>query len=412
MKSDIDRLMTENGLDALLVMGPAGHNAAMVYLTGLAHLTQGFLIKKRNEDPVLLHAPMERDEAARTGLRTKTMSDYDYMALLMEAGGDHRVAGSKMLKRFLEDHEVVGRVGLYGKVELGPQYGVLQLLDEELPDVELIGEMGLSSTLTRARATKTEDEVGRIRAMGKITAAVIGDVAEFLTSHDVQDDVLVKPDGKALTVGEVKRRINLWLAIRGAENPKQTIFAIGADAGIPHSAGSDEDRIEVGKTIVFDIFPVEAGGGYFYDMTRTWCLGHASDEVQQTYEDVLDVYEKVSAALKPNKPCRDFQILTCELFEEKGHPTVMSNPKTQEGYVHTLGHGIGLNIHEGPGFSHLETNKDILLPGSVFTVEPGLYYPERGYGVRIEDSVWMRPDGKVEILAEFPKDLVLKMPGA
>jgi len=411
MKSDIDRLMTENGMDALLVMGPAGHNAAMVYFTGLAHLTQGFIIKKRNEDPVLLHAPMERDEAARTGLRTKTMNDYDYMALLIKAGGDHRIAGAKMLKRFLEDHEVAGRVGLYGMVELGPHYGVLELLDEELPDVELIGEMGLSSTLTRARATKAEDEVGRIRAMGKIAAAVMGDVAEFLTSHDVQDDVLVKPDGKALTVGEVKRRINLWLAIRGAENPKQTIFAIGADAGIPHSAGTDEDSIEVGKTIVFDIFPVEAGGGYFYDMTRTWCLGHASDEVQQTYEDVLDVYEKAYAALEPNKPCRDFQILTCELFEAKGHPTVMSNPKTQEGYVHSLGHGIGLDVHEGPGFSHLETNKDMLLPGSVFTVEPGLYYPERGYGVRIEDSVWVRPDGKIEVLAEFPKDLVLKMPG-
>jgi Xaa-Pro aminopeptidase len=53
----------------------------------------------------------------------------------------------------------------------------------------------------------------------------------------------------------------------------------------------------------------------------------------------------------------------------------------------------------------------MLLPGSVFTVEPGLYYPERGYGVRIEDSVWVRPDGKIEVLAEFPKDLVLKMPG-
>ena len=403
MKSDIDRHMSENGLDALLVIGPAGHNAAMTYFTGLAHLTQGFLIKKRGEKPLLLHAPMERDEAARTGLQIKSLSDYDYMAMLKEAGGNHNLAGSMLLKRFFEDLEVRGRVGLYGNVELGPQYGVLQLLDDALPDVEFVGESRFGSTLVRARETKDADEIERIRAVGQITIAVIGDVAEFLTSHKVREGVLVKPDGEALTVGE---------AIRGAENPEATIFAIGADAGVPHSVGTSADRIEVGKTIVFDIFPAEVGGGYCYDMTRTWCLGHASDEVQQIYEDVLDVYEKVKAAMRANQPTRDYQILTCKLFEEKGHPTIMSNPKTQEGYVHSLGHGVVLNVHDAPMFSHAESNQDTLQHGSVVTVEPGLYYPERGLGVRIEDTTWVRPDGKVEALADYPKDLVLKMPGA
>ncbi len=409
MKSDIDKLMGENGLDALLAVGPAGHNPAMTYFTGLVHLTRGYLLKKRDEEPLLLYAPMERDEAARTGLQVKSLNEYDYLAMLTEAGGDHILAGSMLMRRILEDHEVRGRVGLYGKVEIGPQYGALQLLDEAMPDVEFVGESGLTSTLVRARATKDEEEIERIRAVGRITTAVVGDVAEFLTSHDVRDGVLITPDGEPLTVGEVKRRINLWLAIRGAENREDTIFAIGADAGVPHSAGISEDRIEIGKSIIFDIFPAEFGGGYCYDMTRTWCLDHATDEVQQIYEDVLDVYEKASAALKPNELCRDIQILTCELFEEKGHPTIMSNPKTLEGYVHGLGHGVGLNIHEVPFFSHVETNQDMLLPGSVFTVEPGLYYPERGYGVRIENTAWMRPDGKVEVLADFPKDLVLKM---
>ncbi len=411
MKSDVDRLMGENGLDALLVIGPAGHNPAMTYFTGLAHLTQGFLLKKRNGEPLLLHAPMERDEAARTGLRTKNLNDYDQMAMLVEAEGDRILAGSMLLKRILEDHGVRGRVGLYGKVELGPQYGVLQLLGEALPDVEFVGESSFSSTLVRARAIKDEEEIERIRAVGRIATAVVGDVAEFLVSHEVRDGVLITPDGEPLTVGEVKRRINLWLAMRGAENPEETIFAIGADAGVPHSVGISEDQIELGKTIIFDIFPAEFGGGYCYDMTRTWCLGHASDEVQQIYEDVLDVYEKAFAAMKPNELCRDIQILTCKLFEEKGHPTILSDPKTQEGYVHTLGHGVGLNVHEGPFFSHAEANEDMVLPGSVFTIEPGLYYPERGYGVRIEDTTWMRPDGKVEVLADFPKDLVLKMKG-
>jgi Xaa-Pro aminopeptidase len=409
MKSDIDRLMGDSGLDALLVAGPAGHNAAMTYFTGLVHVTRGYLIKKRDEEPVLLHAAMERDEAARTGLRLSSLNDYDQLAMLVEAGGDYNLAGSMLLRRILEDHEVRGRVGLYGKVEIGSQYGVLQLTDEAMPDVEFVGESGQTSTLARARTTKGEEEVERIRAVGRITTAVVGDVAEFLTSHDVRDGVLITQDGEPLTVGEVKRRINLWLAIRGAENREDTIFAIGADAGVPHSAGTSEDRIELGKTIIFDIFPAEFGGGYCYDMTRTWCLDHATDEVLQIYDDVLEVYEKASAAMKANELCRDYQILTCELFEEKGHPTIMSNPKTQEGYVHGLGHGVGLNIHEVPFFNHVETNQDMLVPGSVFTIEPGLYYQERGYGVRIENTTWMRPDGKLEVLADFPKDLVLKM---
>ena len=160
----------------------------------------------------------------------------------------------------------------------------------------------------------------------------VGGPLDWIRSRFVRK--LNKNPAIQLTVGEVKRRINLWLAIRGAENREDTIFAIGADAGVPHSAGISEDRIEIGKSIIFDIFPAEFGGGYCYDMTRTWCLDHATDEVQQIYEDVLDVYEKASAALKPNELCRDIQILTCELFEEKGHPTIMSNPKTLEGYVH------------------------------------------------------------------------------
>jgi Xaa-Pro aminopeptidase len=259
--------------------------------------------------------------------------------------------------------------------------------------------------------TKDADEVARIRKMGEITTAVVGDVAGFLTSHKTKNGVLVDQKGEVLTIGEVKRRINLWLAMRGADNPEGSIFAIGRDAGIPHSAGNNDDPISLGKTIIFDIYPTEAGGGYYFDFTRTWCLGHAPDEVLEVYEDVLDVYEKVYAAFKPDTACRDYQIMTCELFQEKGHPTILNDPQIKEGYVHSLAHGVGLHVHEGPMFSQAESNEDQLLLGSVITHEPGLYYPERGFGVRIEDTIWVNPDGSLETLAEFPKDLVLKMPG-
>ena len=94
------------------------------------------------------------------------------------------------------------------------------------------------------------------------------------------EDMLIGRDGEPVTIGQVKGLINLWLAERGAENPEGTIFAIGRDAAVPHSSGNPSDILRLGQTIVFDIYPCEAGGGYFYDFTRTWCLGYAPDDVQ------------------------------------------------------------------------------------------------------------------------------------
>jgi Xaa-Pro aminopeptidase len=263
----------------------------------------------------------------------------------------------------------------------------------------------------QARATKDEDEIARIRAMGRVTTAVVAETADFLTSQRVKDGVLVKADGQPLTIGEVKRRINLWLAERGAENPEGLIFAIGRDAAVPHSGGEPGDLLRLGQTIVFDIYPCEEGGGYFYDFTRTWCLGYASDEALKLHEDVHAVYRQIVSELKLGTPCTDYQKRTCELFQQRGHPTTLENPQTEDGYVHSLGHGVGLHVHERPWFGRQGDPSNLLHPGSVFTIEPGLYYPDRGVGVRLEDTYWARPDGVMEGLAEFPKDLVLPLKG-
>ena len=92
MKSDIDCYMEEAGLEALLVIGAAAGNPPMVYFTGLAHLGHAELVKKRGEPPILFCQPMERDEAVRTGLRTRDISDYDPYRLLKEADGDQNRA--------------------------------------------------------------------------------------------------------------------------------------------------------------------------------------------------------------------------------------------------------------------------------------------------------------------------------
>ena len=246
--------------------------------------------------------------------------------------------------------------------------------------------------------------------MGQVTTAVVKQVAEFLQECQVnEDEILLNPAGSPLTVGEVKSRINLWLAERGVENPEGTIFAIGRDAGIPHSAGNPEDQISLGKTIIFDIFPQEAGGGYFFDFTRTWCLGYAPDEEQKLFQDVRSVYDDIMQELKAGQPAPDFQDRTCELFEDLGHKTIRQDSQLESGYIHSVGHGLGLNVHERPWFRRRGESADPLAIGSVVTIEPGLYYPERGMGCRLEDTVWVRPDGKMEILAEYPYDFVLPM---
>ena len=245
--------------------------------------------------------------------------------------------------------------------------------------------------------------------MGAVTVEVVGLTRDFLSSHKAKNGALVKENGETLTVGDVKRKINLWLAEREAEVPEGFIFAIGRDAGVPHSTGTDSDPIELGRTIVYDIFPCERGGGYYYDFTRTWCVGFAPPEVESLYDDVRGTYETIMAHLKTGEPTSRYQEETCDLFEELGHPTVRSDPKTQAGYVHSVGHGLGLHVHEAPWFrnSALATEGDVLAAGSVVTIEPGLYYPDNGMGIRLEDTVVARGDGSMEIMAEFPLDLVI-----
>jgi len=407
MRTDLDLMMQEDELDAILVTGAGQHNPSMVYMMGGGHLTNADLIKKRGEEAVLFYESMERDEAAKSGLKTKNIADYKFNDLLDQAGGDFLKAHVKRYQLMFNDLGLTsGRVAVYGRTDLGFSYALLSGIQQAMPGISLVGEI-TNSVLSRARMTKDEIEVGHIREMGKVTTQVVGLVADYITSHTAKDDVLVKSNGEPLTIGEVKNRINLWLSERDAENPEGTIFSIGHDAGVPHSSGNPAEALKLGQTIIFDIYPCEAGGGYFYDFTRTWCLGYAPDDVYTLYETVLSAYNNATSQLEVNRLYKDYQQMTCELFAAKGHPTIAENPQTQIGYVHTLGHGIGLNVHERPSSWVKGDDSNRLVPGAVFTIEPGLYYPDKGMGVRLEDSYQVRPNGQIELLADYPLDLVL-----
>ncbi|MEA3349692.1 MAG: M24 family metallopeptidase [Chloroflexota bacterium] len=410
MKNDIDGLMQKHNLDAILVTGPAQHNPAMFYMTGGGHITHADLIKARGEQATLYYNPMERDGAAATGLKTRNLAEYGFAELLAQTDGDQVEALALRYRKMLTEQGLTsGRMAIYGQVEIGAGFAIFSALRKLMPALEIVGEPNNDSMLLDVMATKDKDEIERIRKMGAITTSVVAKVADFLSSRQVEDEVLMQSDGRALTIGAVKSRINLWLAERGVENPHDTIFALGRDAGVPHNTGNPDDELRLGQTIVFDIYPCEAGGGYFYDFTRTWCLGYAPDEAQSLYEDVYAVRQQIMSELEAGKLFKHYQDRSCELFAAQGHSTIKDDPKIQAGYVHNLGHGLGIRVHERPWSDSMASEDNVLSPGSVMTIEPGLYYPQRGMGCRLEDTLWVRPDGQFEIFAEFPLDLVLPM---
>ena len=407
--------MAERGYAALLAMGGAAHNPAMYYLSNGAKVTERtVLVKKQGEEPRLFVNAMEREEARRSGLRVMDQATARFREHLQAAGGDQLQATARWIGALLREAGVEsGTVAAYGAADLGAAHELLTALSELHPQLNFVGEFS-NSVLEAAMLTKSPEEIRRIRAAGKKTLRVVAGTEEFLTSHRARNGYLVKKDGTRLTIGDVKHRIRQMLTDENLVDPDDgTIFAIGHDAGVPHSRGNDRDPIKLGQTIVYDIFPAEPGGGYYYDFTRTWCVGYAPPEVEQAYDDVLSTYKSIMKALRPGELTRTYQALTCQLLEARGHPTIGSDPTTTSGYVHSLAHGLGLRIHEAPSFSDTPSNDTRLTPGMVFTVEPGVYYPERGYGVRIEDSVWLNPANmKFETLASYKKDLVLPVKGA
>jgi len=170
----------------------------------------------------------------------------------------------------------------------------------------------------------------------------------------------------------------------GLVEPHGSIISQGRDAGVPHNHGDDAEGIRAGEPIIVDIYPQQIGGGYHFDMTRTFCVGPARAELQEVFETVREAQRRGLKGLRLGSLAREHQDAVCDFYESKGHPTVRQDDKIEEGYVHSLGHGVGLEIHEPPRIAREE--QDVLRPGMVITIEPGAYVPGYG-GVRIEDVV-------------------------
>ena len=410
MKRDLDRLMAERNLDGFLVMGE-GHGPVMKYLTSGGFFEGALLLKPRGGEVTLVHGMMERDTAAATGLRTVNREEhFNGYELLKEFKGDRLAANAAYLARAMEMMGLRGRVGVYGLQDAGATMALMSKVQEMIEGIEVVGEYG-ETLFSQAFVTKDDAELEILIRAGRLTCAVVGEVQTFIQEHAVgREETVLKADGAPLTIGDVKAFMRGRLHAKGLEEDHGTIFSQGRDAGVPHNSGDPAMPLQLGRSIIFDIYPTTQEG-YFHDMTRTWSLGYASDEVQAAYDQTKEIFDRVMSELALGRPTREYQRMVCDFYEAHGHRTVRSHPGTEEGYVHSLGHGIGLEIHEGPRFSHAQGEDTLLQPGHVVTIEPGLYYPNRGYGVRVEDAVAFNEAGELIWLTDYPYDLVVPMRG-
>jgi len=408
MKSDIDSLMEQRSIDALVVMGRPSTSRDMAYLAGSTKITGGYLVKVRGREPFIVVGLMERDEAAKGGLEVRLFSDYGWEKVIKEKGVG-AAATVEIIRRILEPFSP-SRVAFYGHGSVGNIAALINALKEA--PFECVFEQERESLILEARARKDESEIARIKEVGRRAQGVFSRVVDFLSSCHARQDGTLTHDGEPVTVGRMKRLIRRWSDELDIDtSAEEVIFAQGYDAAVPHSRGTDSDVLKVGKTIVFDFCPCEMGGGYFFDMTRTFCVGTLPKKVETVWKRVLEVQTKVLSELKVGEPVRKFDEICSSMFEEWGYPTPRSKPGTQSGYVHGLGHGVGLQIHEKPYLSVLRGEETPLAPGHVFTVEPGLYFPDEGFGVRIEDVVAIHEDGTIENLTPFSKECLVPLLG-
>jgi Xaa-Pro aminopeptidase len=137
-------------------------------------------------------------------------------------------------------------------------------------------------------------------------------------------------------------------------------------------------------------------------MTRTFCVGEPAPDAREWYDLTERALEAALDAVEPGATGEEVHAAACEVYEAAGEPTFRTDPETETGFIHSTGHGIGLDVHESP---RLASGAGELEPGHVVTVEPGLYDPAVG-GVRLEDLVVVTEDGH-ENLTDYPLEFVV-----
>ncbi|WP_226012630.1 M24 family metallopeptidase [Halomicrobium salinisoli] len=386
--SDLDAYLDERGLDGYLIDADS-EDADQYYLSGF-DAPDPFVTLYDGEVHLLFSRSLEYGRATREA-RAESVEryvDYDYEAKV-EANG-RRDAVWHVLADFLDAYDV-------DSVAVPPRFPVATA--DGLRDRGVAVEPDEDGAVTEVRATKTGDEVELIRDAQAANEKSMVAAERALRDADVAEDGTLELDGEPLTSERVTEEIEVTLLREGCALD-DTIVACGSDAADPHDRGSGP--LEAGEPIIVDIFPRDKATKYHADMTRTFVVGEPSDTVREWYDLTADAHAAALDAVEPGATGADVHDAVCDVYEDAGLPTLRSDESTETGFIHSTGHGVGLDVHElprvGPNGAELE-------PGHVITIEPGLYDPEVG-GVRLEDLVVVTEDG-YENLTDYPMELVV-----
>lgn len=254
------------------------------------------------------------------------------------------------------------------------------------------------------RGIKTEFEVLEIEKAQRAVEVAVHEGMQFVKECLIKGDTLFHSEfpNAAITSHHLRKIIDDRLYLLGYLGV-ESIVSCGKEAADPHSVGYGELKSK--EPIVLDIFPRSLETLYFADQTRTIFKGEPSEKLKRMYGAVLEAQELGISMVKDEVNGGDIEEKVRELLLTRGYPTNVSS-RPVGGFIHSLGHGVGLEIHEEPSLSR---RGDVLKTGHVVTVEPGLYYTEEtetipAGGIRIEDMLLVTADGNRN-LTNFPKRL-------
>ena len=236
----------------------------------------------------------------------------------------------------------------------------------------------ISGVIEKLRLIKSSAEIKILKEAAKIADAAFEHITSYIRA--------------GITELDVSNELEFFMRKQGATSSSfDIIVASGHRSALPHGVASDK-VIEKGDLVTLDFGAYY--NGYVSDITRTVAVGQPTNQLKEIYDIVLEAQLRGMAGLKAGITGRQADALTRDYITEKGY-----GPN----FGHSTGHGIGLEVHEGPGLSF---KSDIVLePGMVVTCEPGIYIPGIG-GVRIEDDTIITNEGN-ESLTHSPKELII-----
>jgi Xaa-Pro aminopeptidase len=249
------------------------------------------------------------------------------------------------------------------------------------------------------RRVKNASELEGIRRAQRATERAMAAVAERLRAAEIREDELWLEE-ELLTCERLRDAAERTIAEHGA-TADQLIVAAGDQGVTGHEPGVGP--IAPGESIIADLFPRDRASCCHADMTRTFVVGEPPQELVDYHRLCLEALERSLAAIRPGVTGAELHALACEVFHREGYETQLSKAPGEtlrDGFFHSLGHGVGLDVHERPS---LGRNGEPLVAGDVIAIEPGLYRHGFG-GVRLEDLVLVTDDG-AELLTDFPYDL-------